>query len=143
MVAGDEVGGGDVRQGPAQGHGVAVGRGPVLVQQVSGEENVVRPVLRHHLQQVPVVLPEEGAVEVAELDDHAPVEPRREPRGGEGEALDLERVVAPVKKSNAEQDEDQKQEDAAEGVAAMSSCHRDASFSWVFRGYGLVYHVFS
>ena len=71
------------------------------------------------------------------------VEPRREPRGGEGEALDLQGVVAPVEKSNAEQDEDQKQEDAAEGVAAMSSCHRDASFSWVFRGYGLVYHVFS
>ena len=53
--------------------------------------------------------------------------------------FDISELLARI----AVQDEDQKQEDAAEGVAAMSSCHRDASFSWVFRGYGLVYHVFS
>ena len=64
MVAGDKVGGGDVRQGSAQGSGVAVGRFAVLVQQIAGEKDVVRSGLPDTGKQLLVVLPEVGAVEV-------------------------------------------------------------------------------
>ena len=108
VVACDEVGGGDLRQGPAQGHGIAPGRLAVAVLKVPCQENVVGPVGPDLVEKRLVALTELGPMEVRQLHDDAAVEARRQPGRGEGEPLRLQRMVAPPDKCGGQGAENQK-----------------------------------
>ena len=125
MVARNKIGGGNLRQGPAQGDRVAPGRLAVLVLEVAGEKNIVRPGSPDAVDEIPVVLPEQGPVEIRELHNHAAVEALRQPGGGEGERPHLQGVVAPPEKSGAQGAQEQKRKQAPGPAAppAALSCH--------------------